>query len=138
MDLDIRSGLREDKMELVQTINGNASPMMTQYVVKQGQLVHFHIVNKSEEFHTIHLHGHTFTVVAHQGHPIQGSPIHLDSLPVGPYDDWDIAFLADNPGLWMIHCHVLVHAAFGMSAMLVYEGYTTPYMIGAQSGNKPE
>lgn len=136
--LNFQSGLREDKLELVQTINGQFSPMMAQYVVKKGQLVHFHIVNKTEEYHVIHLHGHSFTVLDFNGKKIQGSPIHMDSLLVPPYTNWDIAFLADNPGLWMVHCHVLVHAAFGMSAMVEYEGYTTPYNIGALSGNKPE
>jgi FtsP/CotA-like multicopper oxidase with cupredoxin domain len=136
--LGFRSGLREDRPELVHTINDNAAPMMTEYMVKKGQLVHFHIINKTEEFHIIHLHGHTFTVIAHDGHPLQGSPIHMDSLLVSPFDNWDIAFVADNPGLWMIHCHVLIHAAFGMSAMVSYEGITTPYTIGDQSGNKPE
>ncbi len=138
MILGFHSGVRDDKMELVHTINGQDAPMMTQYVVKHGQVVHFHIVNQTEEFHIIHLHGHSFTVVMHDGKPLTGSPIYIDSLLVAPFENWDIAFVADNPGLWMIHCHVLVHAAFGMSAMVSYEGVTTPYDIGTASGNKPE
>ncbi len=112
--------------------------MMAQYAVKQGQLVHFHITNQTEEYHVMHLHGHSFSVELHNGKALQGSPIHLDSLLVAPDENWDIAFVADNPGLWMLHCHVLVHAAFGMSAMVSYEGVTTPYAIGTASGNKPE
>ena len=138
MVLDFQGGLRDDKLELVQTINSQYSPMMTQYIVKEGQLVHFHIVNKTPEFHTIHIHGHTFTVVSENDQTIKGSPIHMDSLLVPPKTTWDIAFLANNPGLWMVHCHVLVHAAFGMSAMISYQNYTTPYSIGALTGNKPE
>lgn len=49
-----------------------------------------------------------------------------------------IDFLADNPGLWMDHCHVLRHAAKGMGVMIVYEGITTPFNIGDQPGNHPE
>ncbi len=138
MILGFRAGVRDDKMELVHTINGQEAPMMTQYIVKQGQVVHFHIVNQTEEFHVIHLHGHSFSVVMHGGKPIQGSPILMDSLLVARFEEWDIAFVADNPGLWMVHCHVLVHAAFGMSAMVSYEGVTTPYDVGTISGNKPE
>ena len=47
-------------------------------------------------------------------------------------------FAADNPGRRMFHCHVQLHAAMGMSAMIAYEGVTTPYSFGARSGNEPE
>jgi FtsP/CotA-like multicopper oxidase with cupredoxin domain len=62
----------------------------------------------------------------------------LDSILVGPHETWEVAFLADNPGLWMLHCHVLVHAAYGLSTMLSYAGIWTPYSIGTTSGNFPE
>jgi FtsP/CotA-like multicopper oxidase with cupredoxin domain len=138
MILGFHSGVRDDRLQLVHTINGQDAPMMTQYLIKQGQVVRFHIVNQTEEFHVMHLHGHSFSVVMHRGKALEGSPIYIDSLLVAPHEDWDIAFVADNPGLWMVHCHVLVHAAFGMSAMASYEGITTPYDIGTTSGNKPE
>jgi FtsP/CotA-like multicopper oxidase with cupredoxin domain len=57
---------------------------------------------------------------------------------VGPNQTWEVALLADNPGLWMIHCHVLIHAAYGLSTMLSYRGIWTPYVIGTKSGNFPE
>jgi FtsP/CotA-like multicopper oxidase with cupredoxin domain len=138
MILGFHSGVRDDRMQLVHTINGQDAPLMTQYLIKEGQVIRFHIVNQTEEFHVMHLHGHSFSVIAHKGQPLQRSPIYIDSLLVAPHDEWDIAFVADNPGLWMVHCHVLVHAAFGMSAMASYEGITTPYDIGTLSGNKPE
>jgi Multicopper oxidase len=47
-------------------------------------------------------------------------------------------FPADNPGLWMLHCHVLLHAAMGMSMTIDYVGVTTPFTMGAESGNVPE
>ncbi len=131
-------GFREGRLELVHTINGQDAPMGAQFVVHQGQLVHLHIDNQTEELHTMHLHGHHFVVLAHNGRPLTGSPVHIDSLLVEPHENWDVAFIADNPGLWMFHCHVLVHADFGMSAMVVYQGVTTPYDIGSRSGNNPE
>ena len=51
---------------------------------------------------------------------------------------WDVGFLADNPGLWMLHCHVLIHAAYGLSTMVSYAGISTPYTIGTRDGNFPE
>jgi hypothetical protein len=38
----------------------------------------------------------------------------------------------------MLHCHVLIHAAFGLSTMVGYLGIVTPYVIGSKSGNFPE
>ena len=50
----------------------------------------------------------------------------------------DIAFKADNPAVWMDHCHNLPHAAEGLVAHLMYEGVTTPYKIGGDADNEPE
>jgi FtsP/CotA-like multicopper oxidase with cupredoxin domain len=69
---------------------------------------------------------------------MQGSPLHLDTVLVGPHQTWDVAFAADNPGIWMFHCHVLLHAAYGMSLTVNYAGVSTPYEMGSRSGNVPE
>jgi FtsP/CotA-like multicopper oxidase with cupredoxin domain len=131
-------GIRHLQPELIHTINGKAAPMGTVYLVRQGQVVRLHIVNQTDEFHVMHLHGHVMSVLDRNGQMISGSPLRLDSLLVGPNETWDVAFVADNPGLWMFHCHVLLHAATGMSAMISYEGVTTPYDIGQPFGNEPE
>jgi FtsP/CotA-like multicopper oxidase with cupredoxin domain len=57
---------------------------------------------------------------------------------VGPHETWDVAFTADNPGVWMIHCHVLIHASYGMTMTVNYDGVYTPFEIGERSGNMPE
>ncbi len=61
-----------------------------------------------------------------------------NSVLVEPRESFDVAFLADNPGLWMFHCHVMLHAALGMSSMVVYQDVTTPYQVGRRSGNTPQ
>jgi hypothetical protein len=38
----------------------------------------------------------------------------------------------------MLHCHVPVHAEFGLSMTVNYAGITTPYEMGTRSGNLPE
>ena len=43
-----------------------------------------------------------------------------------------------NPGIWMLHCHILEHAAAGMSMTINYDGIYTPYTMGTRSGNIPE
>ena len=67
-----------------------------------------------------------------------GSPWWIDSLNVPNKQTFDIAFVADNPGVWMDHCHNLKHAADGMVAHLMYAGVDTPYRIGGTEDNRPE
>lgn len=86
----------------------------------------------------MHLHGHHIHVLSKNGLPVSGSPLVLDTLLVEPGDVYEVAFTADNPGLWMDHCHNLDHAARGMTMHLAYEGVTTPYTLGGPKGNYPE
>ena len=71
--------------------------------VQLGQIVHLHVVNMTAEYHPMHLHGQVLSVLARNG------PVHLDSILVGPGETWDVALAADNPGIWMFHCHVLLN-----------------------------
>jgi FtsP/CotA-like multicopper oxidase with cupredoxin domain len=136
--LDEQPGFHDGTVQLVHTINGRSSPDVPPITVREGQVVRLHIVNDTGEYHPMHLHGHVFSVLAEDGRRVQGSPVHLDSVMVGPHQTWDVAFLADNPGIWMLHCHVLLHATMGMSMAINYAGITTPYTIGMSSGNTPE
>ena len=54
-------------------------------------------------------------------------------------ETYDIAFVADNPGIWMDHCHNLPHAAEGLVAHLMYDGRDRAVPIGAaRRDNHPE
>jgi FtsP/CotA-like multicopper oxidase with cupredoxin domain len=131
-------GIRDGRPQLIHTINGNASPNVPPIVVWEGQIVRLHIVNATNEYHPMHLHGHVLSVIAIDGQTLQGSPIHLDSVLVGPQQTVDVAFAANNPGVWMLHCHVLLHADMGMTTSINYVGYSTPFEMGTRSGNMPE
>ncbi|GHO89543.1 copper oxidase [Dictyobacter formicarum] len=120
------------------TMNGKVFPNTGMIMVKEGQLVRIHLDNQSALYHPMHLHGHTFTVIAHNGQPLKGSPVYLDTVLVPPHSSYDIAFVANNPGIWMIHCHNFVHANWGMDMMLMYDNYSTPFNVGTQSGNFPD
>ncbi len=50
----------------------------------------------------------------------------------------DVAFIADNPGIWMFHCHLLLHAGMGMVTTINYQSISTPFEMGTGSGNMPE
>jgi len=120
------------------SINGRLFPHVPMYVVREGDVVVVHIKNRSGEVHPMHLHGHHEVVLARNGVAATGSPWWVDSLNVLPGETYDIAFVADNPGIWMDHCHNLKHAAQGMIAHLMYEGFDTPYRIAGPSDNQPE
>jgi FtsP/CotA-like multicopper oxidase with cupredoxin domain len=70
--------------------------------------------NESEFAHPIHLHGHTLTVLRSSK---QDLPVHhADTVLLLPGEEADAAFVADNPGNWMLHCHVIEHQENGMMA----------------------
>jgi FtsP/CotA-like multicopper oxidase with cupredoxin domain len=86
----------------------------------------------------MHLHGHHAVVLSRNGAASTGSSWWVDSLTVANGESYEIAFVADNPGIWMDHCHNLPHAAQGFVAHLMYEGITTPFVMGGEAGNEPE
>jgi FtsP/CotA-like multicopper oxidase with cupredoxin domain len=136
--VDRRPGFMNGMPGLWWTVNGHTYPDVPMFVVSEGDDVTMQIVNKSGDVHPMHLHGHHAVVLARNGEPTSGSPWWIDSLNVLDGDTYDIAFVADNPGVWLDHCHNLPHATQGLLAHLMYDGYTTPYQIGGDEENQPE
>jgi FtsP/CotA-like multicopper oxidase with cupredoxin domain len=62
----------------------------------------------------------------------------VDSLNLGNGETYEVAFVADNPGIWMDHCHNLPHATEGLMAHLAYEDVTTPFLVRGPHANHPE
>lgn len=122
----------------VYTFNGQDFPNIPSIMVQFNQFIRIRIVNTSKELHPIHIHGHIFTVISHNGKALTGSPVHVDTVLVPPGETYEVGFLADNPGLWMLHCHNLFHASAGMDMMVVYPNISTPYSVGNASGNFPD
>jgi FtsP/CotA-like multicopper oxidase with cupredoxin domain len=120
------------------TVNGRLHKDMPVYVVRKGDRVKVTITNRSGAVHPMHLHGHHMLVLSRDGRPVRGAPWWVDTLNVLPDEVYEVAFVADNPGIWMFHCHNLVHAADGLSTHLVYEGFSTPFEIGGRARNRPE
>jgi len=102
------------------TVNGAADPDIPPQVVRLGDAVKFTIVNRSLVVHPWHLHGHHVLVLSRNGKAATGSPLWLDSFDVLPGEVWEVAFRADNPGMWANHCHNLAHADAGMTLHLMY------------------
>jgi FtsP/CotA-like multicopper oxidase with cupredoxin domain len=67
--------------------------------------------------HPIHLHGYAFRVISRNGRPTRRREWQ-DTVLMAPNESVEIAFVADSPGDWMIHCHILEHQAGGMMGII--------------------
>ncbi|MFD0521238.1 multicopper oxidase domain-containing protein [Paractinoplanes durhamensis] len=119
-------------------MNGHLFPDVPMFMVATGDIVRMTISNTSGEVHPMHLHGHHAVVLSRNGVAATGSPWWFDSLDVGDGETYEIAFVADNPGIWVDHCHNLQHAVDGLLAHLAYTNVTTPFRVGGKAGNNPE
>lgn len=122
----------------VKSINGKSFHEIPPMTVQEGDQVLITVSNEGGGDHPFHLHGHTFRVLSRNGVALQGSPVYLDTLLTKEGETYELYMEANNPGLWMVHCHNLRHASMGMSMMLNYESVTTPYRVGTKSGNLPD
>jgi FtsP/CotA-like multicopper oxidase with cupredoxin domain len=73
--------------------------------------------NDTAWWHPMHLHGHSFRVLNRNGVSVPHRQW-ADTVLIRPKETVDIAFVADNPGDWMLHCHVTDHQVSGMMAVL--------------------
>ena len=90
--------------------HGMAKPM---FDTKLGRTVRMELSNRSAFAHAIHVHGHHFVILSRNGLADPHKDIR-DTVLLGADETVEIAFVADNPGKWMIHCHMLSHQASGM------------------------
>ncbi|WJH35681.1 multicopper oxidase family protein [Paenibacillus sp. CC-CFT747] len=132
-----RMGFYNGVFHFLWTINGRVLPNTPTFVVKEGEKVKMTFVNRSLAEHPMHLHGHHMTVLKHNGKRVV-TPWITDTLNVAPGDTYEVGFVADNPGMWMDHCHNLYHAATGMILHLMYDGVRPSYEAGTRSGNLPD
>lgn len=136
--LDDRLGFFDGGWHQLPTINGESFPHIPVLVVHEGDLVELTFINRSHNNHPMHLHGHHELVLSVDGHPVTGSPWWTDTLDIQPGQVITVAFRADNPGVWMLHCHNVDHAAEGMMTHLMYDNVMSPYLAGRATDNSPE
>ncbi len=97
----------------------NPASEKAQVHVKLGQRVAVKFVNETPMSHPMHLHGHTFEVVAINDQRFVG-PLRDTELIPGK-SSVTVEFDANNPGLWYVHCHILWHLDAGMAALVEYK-----------------
>ena len=72
--------------------------------------------NATDDLHPMHLHRHTFEIAHFAGTPTAG--IRKDVAMLGGYQTMDVDFVADQPGLSLLHCHQQLHMDFGFMTLL--------------------
>lgn len=89
-------------------------PILT---LKLGRSYLLTMRNETAWWHPMHLHGYSFRVLSRNGSPVSHREW-ADTVLVPPKETVDVAFVADNPGDWMLHCHVTDHQASGLMTVL--------------------
>jgi FtsP/CotA-like multicopper oxidase with cupredoxin domain len=92
-----------------------AAPM---FRLHEGRRYRIRMRNASDDIHPIHLHRHSFELTRIAGQPTSG--VMKDVVMVGGYQEAEIDFVADNPGMTLFHCHQQLHMDFGFMALFDY------------------
>jgi FtsP/CotA-like multicopper oxidase with cupredoxin domain len=85
-------------------------------ILDRGRTYIFVLKNDSRFSHPIHIHGHTFKLLRASKQSVPTH--HTDTILLLPDEEAEVAFVADNPGDWMFHCHIIEHQESGMMAYL--------------------
>jgi len=105
------------------TINGLAYPMSAKmepasFHLKEGNRYRIRMRNASDDIHPIHLHRHSFELTKIFGKSSAG--ILKDVVMLGGYQEAEIDFVANDPGLTLFHCHQQLHMDFGFMTLFDY------------------
>ncbi len=115
--MDMMKMMRSGKMWLINGVAATGHVMDPLVTLQKGRSYVLDMQNDTAWHHPIHLHGHSFRVIARNGKPTQHREWQ-DTVLMSPRERVEIAFVADNVGDWMFHCHILEHMAGGMMGVV--------------------
>ena len=101
------------------TFNGKSGPATTPLIVRLGDRVRLRLINLGMDHHPIHLHGHQFVITGTEGGrqpKTTWGP--NNTVLVGVAQARAVEFVANNPGSWMIHCHMPHHMMNQMASIV--------------------
>jgi FtsP/CotA-like multicopper oxidase with cupredoxin domain len=102
--------------------NGHMHESIPPMYVEEGEQVLIRLVNAGTMSHPFHTHGHSFKVVATDGNFVpEAAQITKDTIMIAPGERFDLLMEANNPGVWMVHCHIENHADNGMMTIIQYK-----------------
>lgn len=117
-DLALQARLSGTMARYDWAINGRPYDQTVPLIIEQGRHATLTFANQTMMWHPMHLHGHTFQVIKADGSP---GP-RKDTVIVKPMQTVAVRLVADNPGIWMLHCHNGYHMGAGMMTTLNYTG----------------
>lgn len=99
-------------------LNGKAWPEPETINANRGELQKVRIVNDSGQFHPIHLHGQFFQLISRNDQPVHEGH-YRDTVLMSAFETIEIVIAPFDEGTWLLHCHIQLHAEFGMA--MLYE-----------------
>jgi FtsP/CotA-like multicopper oxidase with cupredoxin domain len=100
------------------TINEKSWPDSEPLLVQAGKRYRMILHNETGDTHPLHLHRHDFEIVNIGGKPTAGVKKDIVNLP--RFSNSEIDFVANHPGLSLLHCHMQLHMDFGFKVMVKY------------------
>jgi FtsP/CotA-like multicopper oxidase with cupredoxin domain len=91
-------------------------PLAPLFEMKLGRSYLVQIHNRTPHAHPVHLHGLSFRLLHSDRRSLPS--IFTDTVLVLPDERVTVALVADNPGDWLLHCHVIEHQETGMTAFI--------------------
>ncbi|WP_231639411.1 multicopper oxidase domain-containing protein, partial [Mycobacterium sp. Marseille-P9652] len=101
------------------TINGTPFSMNANQPVvdlQRDKRYRLRFRNASDDLHPMHLHRHTFEITRFAGTPTSG--VRKDVAMLGGYQTMEVDFVADQPGLSLLHCHQQIHMDYGLMLLV--------------------
>lgn len=111
------NGQHADNLWFINGVAASGHIMDPFLTLDLGRPYVFTMTNETAWHHPMHLHGHSFRVLSRDDVPTVYREWQ-DTVLMNPREKIEIAFVADNPGDWMFHCHILEHQASGMMGVI--------------------
>ncbi|WP_225837414.1 multicopper oxidase family protein [Streptomyces sp. NK08204] len=115
-DRELRIRLTGTMKEYNWALDHRPYDVRQRHPVQAGERVRITLINATDMWHPVHMHGHTFALAG-----VDSAGALKDTTIVLPHRKQVIDFDCDNPGLWMLHCHNQYHAEAGMMTVIGYE-----------------
>ncbi|MCB2101699.1 MAG: multicopper oxidase family protein [Rhodobacterales bacterium] len=115
--LDIRALVQKGKAWALNGVVADGMKMPPLFTLDRGQSYVMRLVNDTGWPHPMHLHGHAFRILRQGGKDVPHRPW-ADTVLLAARGTADIALVADNPGDWLFHCHILEHHQAGMACVV--------------------
>lgn len=111
-------------MYTIFSVNGKTGPAIAPLRVKEGEKVRIRLINAGYLSHKLNLQGHAFQIVSTDGQPLHNPPLTSGQLlNIAPGERYDLEFVANNPGTWLLEERSDNPGAKSLAVPIVYEGY---------------